>query len=96
MITVKYSTKAGQKIVQMGTKWSGNYLHQVYNKWSQKKEDAFHKCYDEYLTSENHSAFGICSANCHMFTVSWLCTIDGENVMIYKTHKHTYKVLLDK
>lgn len=96
MIILKGSTKKGQDIVAKGTKWIGNDLHQVYDSWSDAKQRAFEWCYEKYLATPEHSAWGICSKNTNMFTVSWVGLFDGENAMFYETNKHSYVVLLDK
>lgn len=96
MIILKASTKKGQDIVKKGTNWIGDWLHQVYDSWSNEKEYEFNKCYEKYLATPEHAAWGICSKNTWMFAVSWVGLYKGENAMFYETHKNSYVVLLDK
>lgn len=77
MIKVKLSTKRGKDLFERGSKWDGNTLNQIYDTWSQAKQQAYDRCYDEYLESHNNDAFSIISHNSFGFSVSWLCTIDG-------------------
>lgn len=96
MKILKGSTKAGQQIIAKGEAWEGNTLYQVYDRWSSDKQDAFDRCYNDYLNTEEHSAFGICSHNAWMFSVSWLGLYNKENALFYRTNKNDYIVLLDK
>lgn len=96
MKLLKGSTKAGQNIIARGEHWIGDYLHQVYTSWSAEKQAEFDKCYDKYLSTPEHSAWGICSKNTWAFTVSWLGLFEGENALFYETSKNSYVVLLDK
>lgn len=96
MKILKGSTKAGQNIIARGTQWIGDYLGQVYTSWSAEKQNEYDKCYQKYLSTPEHSAWGICSKNTWQFTVSWLGLYDGENALFYETASNSYIVLLDK
>lgn len=90
------STVAGKSLYAKGLCYEGERLTQVYNKPCKTNIEAFENCYKMYLESENHSSFGICSHNTYNFSVSWLCTIDGENVMRMETRENSYAIYLDK
>ena len=40
MIIVKSTTAKGKRLVEIGTKYEGTWLHQVYDKWSNAKQVA--------------------------------------------------------
>lgn len=96
MKDLKYSTKAGQKIYKMGSRYEAMYLKQIYDSYSQEKQKAYDWCYEEYLKTENHNAFSICSHNIFEFTCSWVGILDGENIMRFETSKNSYLVWLDR
>lgn len=93
---IKGSTKRGQKLIATGERYEGFELCQVYDNWSTAKQHAFDYCWDKYMATENHTAFGICSHNTFQFTVSWLGTYTGEDAMFIETRDNSYIVLLDK
>ncbi len=95
-IYVNGNTKKGQRLIAMGTRYEGIVLDQVYDRYSDKKAMAWADCYDEYMASEKHDAFSICSHNSQAFTVSWLCTIDNENALVIRTYRNRYIVWLDR
>lgn len=96
MIRVNYSTAKGKQLYARACNWEGNNLAQVYDHWSIAKERAYNWCIDQYYASENHESFSICSHNTFMFTCSWLCTIDGEDVLRYETSRNTYLIYLNR
>ena len=96
MKELKYSTKAGQKIYEMGMRYDAMYLAQIYDRYSQEKQNAYDRCYEEYIKTEDHEAFSICSHNTFCFTCSWLGTKCGENIMRVETSKSSYLVWLDR
>ena len=97
MATVlNYSSKRGADIVKRGEKWEGNWLNQVYDSWSARKQQAFDWCYEKYLATPDHDAWGICSHNTNTFSVSWVGTYNGENALFMETKSNSYVVLLDK
>ena len=93
---IKGSTKRGQQLIASGSHYEGTFLDQVYDSYSQAKENAFDYCWDKYTHTPNSSAFGICSHNTYQFTVSWVGTYEGENAMFIETASNSYIVLLDK
>lgn len=96
MKELKFSTKAGQKIYEMGSRYDAMYLTQIYGRYSQEKQNAYDRCYEEYLKTENHEDFSICSHNVFGFTCSWLGTLDGENIMRFETSQNSYLIWLDR
>lgn len=92
MKKVKASTAQGKKLVEMGTKWEGTHLMQVYNKWSDAKQAAWDRCYDEYCNTDGASGFSICSHNTFQFTCSWFLA-DGS--MRLETRDNSYLVIFD-
>lgn len=96
MKIIKGSTKRGQELINIGSRWEGTWLYQVYDKWSPTKEKAWNDCYDKYLATPDCSAFGIYSHNTFQFSVSWVGTYQGENALFLETANNSYVVLLDK
>lgn len=97
---IKGSTKRGQQLYELGTRYEGTFLHQVYDKWSTAKENAFDYCWNKYTSTPNAQSFGICSHNTFQFTVSWIGTYEingiNENALFIETANNSYIVLLDK
>ena len=91
MRVVKSSTPLGRKIVDIGTNWEGTFLNQVYDSWSDAKQKAWEKCYDEYCNTEDAHMFGICSHNSYSFTCSWFTPLG----MRLETSKNSYLVVFD-
>lgn len=96
MKELKYSTKSGKKIYEMGCRYDGMYLSEIYGRYSQEKQNAYDWCYEEYLKTENHDIFRICSHNTFGFTCSWVGILDGENIMRFETSNNSYLVWLDR
>lgn len=92
MKIVKESTALGKKLIVSGSRNEGTQLYQIYDKWSQAKQNAFDWCYDQYLASEEHNSFSIISHNNYGFSVSWLCK-DGLRI---ETPKNSYLVVFDE
>ena len=92
----KLSTKQGQNIYERGCHYEGYFLNQVYDNWSGAKQQAWNRCFEKYLASDNHDAFSICSHNSFQFSVSWVCTINGENAMRVETANNSFIVWLDR
>ena len=92
----KASTKGGQNILRKAEYNEGYFLSQVYSTFSKQKENAWNWCEHEYLTSDSHSNFHICSHNIFGFSVAWFCRINEENCLRYETKDNTYIVYLDK
>lgn len=92
----KLSTKQGQNLYNRGSHYEGFSLTDVYGSASAEKERAWNWCYNQYLETENHTAFSICSHNSFQFSVSWLGTKDGENIMRIETAQNSFLVWLDR
>lgn len=92
MKIVKESTALGKKLIVRGSYYEGTGLYQIYDKWSQAKQNAFDWCYEQYLASEEHDSFSIISHNSYGFSVSWLCK-DGLRI---ETPKNSYLVVFDE
>lgn len=90
------STKQGRNIYERGCHYEGFSLSQVYGSASAEKERAWDWCYEQFLATDNHIAFSICSHNTSQFSVSWLGTKDGENIMRVETAKNSFLVWLDR
>lgn len=96
MKVLKASTKAGENILRKAEYNEGYFLSEVYNSFSQEKENAWKWCEHEYLTSDGHSNFHICSHNTFGFTVAWFCKINEEKCLRFETKENTYIVYLDR
>ena len=93
MKRVKYSTKLGKSLFEKGCKNEGTYLHQIYEKYSYAKEQAFEKCFEEYLNEGERGTFSIISHNSWGFSCSWL-TLAGD--WRIETPYSSYIVLLSE
>lgn len=91
MKVVKANTSLGRRLINIGEKWEGKFLNQIYDKWSQAKQDAWDACYQEYCDTEGSEQFGICSHNTFQFTCSWY-TPAG---MRLETASNSYLVVFD-
>lgn len=92
MRVVKESTALGIQLIERASRYEGTDLSQIYDKWSDEKQRAFDRRYEEYLSSEEHEAFSIISHNTWGFSVSWLCK-DGLRI---ETPKNSYLVVFDE
>lgn len=102
MRNLKLSTKAGQRVYDMGKRWAGDDLYQCYDNPSDAKLKAFDWCYEAYLATEDSEAFSICSYNTFAFTCSWLGKMVNEKTGTYEdilrveTKDNTYIVWLEQ
>lgn len=92
MKVIKASTSLGKRLVAIGQNCEGTFLNQVYTTWSNAKQEAWDKYYDEYCNTEGAEQFSICSHNTFCFTCSWF-TPDG---MRLETSKNSYLVVFDE
>lgn len=75
MITVKGSTKRGQKLVAIGENVQGACLEDVYGSYNHAKYVAWKNCLDEFRECKEPAwGFAICSHNAQFFSVSWFTT----------------------
>lgn len=84
VVLLSEETKKGQEIIALGSRWEGNDLCQVYDKWSADKQKAFDDAWEMYRNARHGDSFGICSHNSFGFTVSWLSD-DGLTVLTKDT-----------
>lgn len=96
MKELRLSTKAGKRIYEMGCRYDARFLSQIYDSYSKAKENAYEWCWSEYLKTDEHDAFSICSHNTFGFTCSWVGKQDGEEIMRYETPKNSYLVWLER
>lgn len=92
----KLSTARGKQIFKMGCSCGFSSLRNLYDRWSPEKENAFNRCWEQYLNDENSSAFGVGNANSFGFTASWLLTKDGEDCMRVETRNNSYLLYLER
>lgn len=85
----------GKKLIAIGSHWIGNTLNQIYDHWSQAKENAYNQCYNKYLATPEHDAWGICSKNTFGFTVSWVGKYGDTDALFVETKDNSYVVLFD-
>lgn len=96
MRELKLSTAKGKRVYDMGMTCYNNYLWQLYDNWSPKKQKAFDWCWEQYIADENSESFGIGNANTYGFTASWICTYKGEDALRVETKDNSYIVYLNK
>ena len=96
MMKLNASSYKGKQIIERASHIAGSQLCDVYTTWSIAKEHAFSWCYKQYIKTENHACFSICSHNTFGFTCSWFGEIDGERILRYETKDNSYIVYLDK
>lgn len=96
MVEVKGSTKRGQNLIASGERCCWSSLRNLYDKWSQAKQNGFDWCYEQYCKDENATDFGVGNANTFGFSASWVTIIDGENVMRLETKDNSYLIWLDR
>ena len=71
VVVLSEYSKKGKAVLAMASRWDGDTLNQVYDRWSQEKQDAYDSAYEMYCNSSNGECFSICSHNSFGFTVSW-------------------------
>ena len=72
VVVLSEESKRGQDIIAKGSRYEGYTLNQVYDYWSDSKQQAYDDVWEMYCNGRHSNTFGICSHNTHMFTVSWL------------------------
>lgn len=91
----KASTKAGQRIIEMGDRCTYTDLSDIYQSFSERKECAFKWCLEQFREDEG-VGFGIGSANTFGFTASWLLRKNNEICMRVETKDNSYLVWLER
>ena len=83
VVVLSEYSKKGKEILELASKWEGDTLNQIYDRWSEEKQDAFDEAWEMYINSRHGNTFGICSHNTFGFTVSWFhddgCTFLTKN-----------------
>lgn len=92
----KLSTSIGKQLYEIGCKYDGYWLSDVYKRWSQAKQKAYYECINMYIQTEESTAFSICSHNTFGFTCSWLGKLNNENIMRIETKDNSYLIWLDR
>lgn len=92
----KASTKRGQALISMGERCCWSSLHNLYDSWSQAKQQAFDRCWKEFINDNQSTTFGVGNANSFGFTCSWLAIKDNENIMRIETKNSSYLVWLER
>ena len=95
MREINASTAKGKEIIARALRYDGYFLSDVYDSYSAEKAKAYNRCYWEFLETENHAYFAICSHDSFGFTCSWWGTKDGERFIRYETKDNSYLVWLD-
>ena len=96
MKEVKASTKRGQDLIKKANSCCYPNLSYLYTTWSQAKENAFNKCFEMYLKSDNSADFGVGNANTFGFSASWFCTINGEECYRLETKDNSYIIWFNR
>ena len=96
MMKLNASSYKGKQIMNKASNIDGYNLRDVYTTCSIAKQHAFDWCYNQYLKTENHTGFSICSHNSQAFTCSWFGEIDGERILRYETKDNSYIVYLER
>lgn len=94
MIELKASSYKGKRIFDRATFYVGHTLSDVYDTYSDEMQAAYERCYSEFLETENHRWFSICSRN--SFTCSWVGRKDDEKILRYETKDNSYLVWLER
>ena len=92
----KASTKRGQELIAMGERCCWGSLYNLYDSWSQAKQQAFDRCLEQYANDNQSTAFGVGNANTFSFTCSWLAVKDGEDILRIETKDNSYLVWLER
>ena len=88
MKIIKGTTAQGKRLYEQHTKYDGYWLHDVYNKPSVAKQNAWNKCFDMFV-KENGTGFSITSHNSFNVTCSWII----EEGLRIETASNSYLVL---
>ena len=79
VVVLSEYSKKGQEVLSLASQWDGYTLNQIYDRWSEAKQQAYDEAWEMYCNSRHGNSFGICSHNTFGFTLSWLhddgCTV---------------------
>lgn len=92
----KLSSSRGKALYNMGNKCCWRSLYNLYGRWSNAKQVAFDCCWEKYMATENHEAFGVGNANSFAFMASWLGTKNGEDIMRVETKDNSYLIWINR
>ena len=62
MTIIKANSYKGKQLIAKGQNWEGKYLNQVYDSWSDAKQEAWTRCF-EMCCEEGGEEFSIVSHN---------------------------------
>lgn len=96
MIELKFSTKRGKEIYNMGITCQADDLYTLYKKPSQLKLKAYDECVFQYTFTENSHGFGVGNTNTFGFTCKWFGEENGSTFMRVETKDNSYKVWLNR
>lgn len=96
MKELKFSTKKGKKVYEMGLSCQCNNLHLLYERPSRAKVNAYYECIAMFSTTNNSHGFGVGNANSFGFTAKWFGEENGETYMRVETKDNSYKVWLTR
>lgn len=92
VVVLSEYSKKGKDILAMASRWDGYTLNQVYDKWSQDKQNAYDSAWEMYCNSRHGNAFSICSHNSFGFSVSWF----HDDGCTYLTKNTEYLVIFNE
>ena len=96
MKILKASNKNGQGILWSASRCEGHTLNDIYNSYSNAKQQAYNDCLRWFNECDNSRDFRVGNANTFGFCACWYCDYDGERALRYETKSNTYIVLLDR
>lgn len=96
MIELKFSTKRGKQVYNMGFVCQAETLFDLYKKPSKLKIEAFEECFRRYCVTKNSFGFGVGNANTFGFTCKWFGEENGTTFMRVETKDNSYKVWLNR
>lgn len=92
----KLSSARGKQLYRMVTTFCCGSLYNLYDRPSLAKQAAFDYCWEQYMATESHEAFGVGNANTFGFTASWLGTMNGEDITRVETKDNSYLIWLNR
>ena len=96
MTIVKASSYRGKRLKCTAEHCTANTLGELYNTWSDAKQNAYEYCWQEYCKDETACNFGLGSANTFGFSASWYCEYNSKPAYRLETRDNSYIILLDE
>lgn len=97
---VNYETAKGKALSRRCENYDGYWLYQVYDKYSQAKQNAWEHWYDVYCDDSKSDNWAIVSHNCQTFSLGWFTTLPepvdkgfSRDVSILITPAHNYMIV---